>query len=63
MMGERGGVRVRSWWQGSRHRRRRIWAGALSYQLVIDHTGIPAEWIEHIARATPQDPIVKFFAT
>jgi hypothetical protein len=33
---------------------------------VIDHTGIPAEWIEHIALGYPafcQVPIVKFFAT
>jgi uncharacterized protein YndB with AHSA1/START domain len=34
-------------------------------QLVIDHAGIPAEWIEHISLGYPsfyQDPIAKFFA-
>jgi activator of HSP90 ATPase len=34
-------------------------------RLVIDHTGIPAEWIEHISGGYPafyQDPISKFFA-
>jgi uncharacterized protein YndB with AHSA1/START domain len=34
-------------------------------RLVIDHTGIPAEWIEHISGGYPtfyQDPIEKFFA-
>ncbi|MGI9147600.1 MAG: SRPBCC domain-containing protein, partial [Chloroflexota bacterium] len=34
-------------------------------RLVIDHTGIPAEWIEHISGGYPtfyQDPIAKFFA-
>jgi activator of HSP90 ATPase len=34
-------------------------------RLVIDHTGIPAEWIEHISLGYPtfyQDPITKFFA-
>jgi uncharacterized protein YndB with AHSA1/START domain len=34
-------------------------------RLVIDHTGIPAEWIEHISQGYPtfyQDPIAKFFA-
>jgi uncharacterized protein YndB with AHSA1/START domain len=34
-------------------------------RLVIDHTGIPAEWIEHISLGYPtfyQDPIAKFFA-
>ncbi len=34
-------------------------------RLVIDHTGIPAEWTEHIARGYPAfygDPIAKFFA-
>jgi uncharacterized protein YndB with AHSA1/START domain len=34
-------------------------------RLVIDHTGIPAEWIEHISQGYPtfyQDPITKFFA-
>ena len=33
-------------------------------RLVIDHTGIPAEWIEHISMGYPtfyQDPITKFF--
>jgi uncharacterized protein YndB with AHSA1/START domain len=33
--------------------------------LVIDHTGIPAEWIEHISSGYPtfyQDPITKYFA-
>jgi hypothetical protein len=32
---------------------------------VIDHTGIPAEWIEHLSLGYPtfhQDPIAKFFA-
>ena len=35
-------------------------------RLVIDHTGIPAEWIEHISGGYPtfyQDPIEKFFAS
>jgi uncharacterized protein YndB with AHSA1/START domain len=34
-------------------------------RLVIDHTGIPSEWIEHISSGYPtfyQDPIAKFFA-
>ena len=34
-------------------------------RLVIDHTGIPAEWIEHISGGYPtfyEDPIMKFFA-
>jgi activator of HSP90 ATPase len=34
-------------------------------RLVIDHTGIPAEWIEHISLGYPafySDPIAKFFA-
>jgi uncharacterized protein YndB with AHSA1/START domain len=34
-------------------------------RLVIDHAGIPAEWIEHISGGYPtfyQDPIAKFFA-
>ncbi len=34
-------------------------------RLVIDHTGIPAEWIEHLSSGYPtfyQDPIVRFFA-
>lgn len=34
-------------------------------RLVIDHTGIPAEWIEHISQGYPtfyQDPIAEFFA-
>jgi uncharacterized protein YndB with AHSA1/START domain len=34
-------------------------------RLVIDHTGIPGEWIEHIALGYPAfygDPIAKFFA-
>ena len=34
-------------------------------RLVIDHTGIPAEWIDHIAGGYPafyQDPIAQFFA-
>ena len=34
-------------------------------RLVIDHAGIPAEWIEHISLGYPtfyQDPIAKFFA-
>jgi len=34
-------------------------------RLVIDHTGIPAEWIEHIAGGYPtfyQEPIARFFA-
>jgi activator of HSP90 ATPase len=34
-------------------------------KLVIDHTGIPADWIEHISGGYPtfyQDPIMKFFA-
>jgi uncharacterized protein YndB with AHSA1/START domain len=34
-------------------------------RFVIDHTGIPAEWIEHISLGYPtfyQDPITKFFA-
>ena len=34
-------------------------------RLVIDHTGIPAEWIEHISGGYPtfyEDPITKFFA-
>ena len=34
-------------------------------RLVIDHTGIPAEWIEHIREGYPmfyQDPIARFFA-
>jgi uncharacterized protein YndB with AHSA1/START domain len=34
-------------------------------RLVIDHAGIPAEWIEHISQGYPtfyQDPIAKFFA-
>jgi hypothetical protein len=33
-------------------------------RLVIDHTGIPAEWIEHISSGYPtfyEDPITKFF--
>jgi activator of HSP90 ATPase len=35
-------------------------------RLVIDHTGIPLEWIEHISDGYPtfyEDPITKFFAT
>jgi activator of HSP90 ATPase len=35
-----------------------------STRLVIDHTGIPAEWIEHISSGYPsfyQDPIGRFF--
>ena len=34
-------------------------------RLVIDHTGIPAEWIEHISQGYPsfyEEPIAKFFA-
>ena len=34
-------------------------------RLVIDHTGIPSEWIEHISSGYPtfyRDPITKFFA-
>ena len=34
-------------------------------RLMIDHTGIPAEWIEHISGGYPtfyEDPIMKFFA-
>jgi uncharacterized protein YndB with AHSA1/START domain len=34
-------------------------------RLVIDHTGIPGEWIEHISSGYPafyQEPIVKYFA-
>ena len=34
-------------------------------RLVIDHTGIPAEWIEHISLGYPtfyQDPIMAFFS-
>ena len=34
-------------------------------RLVIDHTGIPTEWIEHISSGYPsfyEDPIAKFFA-
>jgi uncharacterized protein YndB with AHSA1/START domain len=34
-------------------------------RLVIDHTGIPAEWVAHIAQGYPsfyQEPIAKFFA-
>ncbi len=34
-------------------------------RFVIDHTGIPAEWIEHLSLGYPtfyQDPITKFFA-
>jgi len=34
-------------------------------RVVIDHTGIPAEWIEHISSGYPtfyQDPMTKFFA-
>jgi uncharacterized protein YndB with AHSA1/START domain len=34
-------------------------------RLVIDHTGVPAEWIEHISLGYPafyRDPIAKFFA-
>jgi uncharacterized protein YndB with AHSA1/START domain len=34
-------------------------------RLVIDHAGIPAEWIEHISLGYPtfyQDPIARFFA-
>ena len=34
-------------------------------RLVIDHTGIPAEWIEHITGGYPmfyKDPISNFFA-
>jgi uncharacterized protein YndB with AHSA1/START domain len=34
-------------------------------RLVIDHTGIPDEWVEHISSGYPtfyQDPITKFFA-
>jgi uncharacterized protein YndB with AHSA1/START domain len=34
-------------------------------RLVIDHAGIPAEWIEHISQGYPtfyQEPIAKFFA-
>lgn len=34
-------------------------------RLVIDHTGIPAEWIEHISVGYPafySEPIAKFFA-
>jgi activator of HSP90 ATPase len=35
-------------------------------RLVIDHTGIPAEWIEHISSGYPasyEDPIPSFFAS
>jgi uncharacterized protein YndB with AHSA1/START domain len=35
-------------------------------RLVIDHAGIPAEWIEHISRGYPafyHEPIAKFFAS
>jgi uncharacterized protein YndB with AHSA1/START domain len=35
-------------------------------RLVIDHAGIPAEWIEHISLGYPtfyQDPIAKFFSS
>jgi activator of HSP90 ATPase len=34
-------------------------------RFVIDHTGIPAEWIEHLSLGYPtfyQDPITRFFA-
>jgi activator of HSP90 ATPase len=34
-------------------------------RLVIDHAGIPAEWIEHISEGYPafyEDPIARFFA-
>jgi activator of HSP90 ATPase len=34
-------------------------------RLVIDHTGIPAEWIEHLSGGYPSfylDPVTKFFA-
>jgi uncharacterized protein YndB with AHSA1/START domain len=34
-------------------------------RLVIDHTGIPAEWVEHISLGYPtfyQEPIAQFFA-
>jgi len=34
-------------------------------RLVIDHTGIPADWIEHLSQGYPTfylDPIAKFFA-
>jgi hypothetical protein len=34
-------------------------------RLEIDHTGIPAEWLEHISSGYPtfsEDPITKFFA-
>jgi uncharacterized protein YndB with AHSA1/START domain len=34
-------------------------------RLVIDHVGIPAEWIEHISLGYPtfyEDPIARFFA-
>jgi uncharacterized protein YndB with AHSA1/START domain len=34
-------------------------------RLVIDHTGVPAEWIEHISMGYPsfyEEPIAKFFA-
>ncbi len=34
-------------------------------RLVIDHSGIPAEWTEHLSQGYPsfyQDPIAKFFA-
>jgi uncharacterized protein YndB with AHSA1/START domain len=34
-------------------------------RLVIDHTGVPAEWIEHISQGYPsfyEEPIAKFFA-
>jgi activator of HSP90 ATPase len=36
-----------------------------STRLVIDHTGIPPEWVEHISSGYPMfyaDPIAKFFA-
>jgi hypothetical protein len=32
---------------------------------VIDHTGIPAEWVDHLSLGYPtfyQEPIVRFFA-
>lgn len=35
-------------------------------RLVIDHTGIPAEWIEHLSLGYPtfyRDPIANFFAS
>ena len=34
-------------------------------RLVIDHAGIPAEWVEHLSQGYPtfyHEPIAKFFA-